>query len=101
MSMSDPQKVRGFFPPDHVRLAADDAALQADARRTEALSQEEFQRLVDELLAEQPGLCLASAEWVYFRSPDWTWQQMCGRAGWMLWDPSTGEQFAFRMTVMN
>jgi hypothetical protein len=56
---------------------------------------------VEEFLAEYPGTCLAAAEWVFFRSPEWTWQAMCGREGWMLWDPSTGEQFAFRLTCMN
>lgn len=99
--MSDATPVKGFYPPEHVRLSAADARLQADAWRNHALSREEFEALVDELAAEQPGLCLAAAEWVYFRSPDWTWQQLCGREGWMLWDPSTGEQFAFRMTVMS
>ena len=51
-------------------------------------------------LGEQ-GLALAAAEWVYFRSPDWTWQNLCGRAGWMLWDPSTGEQFCFQLGIMS
>jgi hypothetical protein len=99
--MSDGQKVRGFYPPDHVALSAKDADLQADAWRNLALPEGTFAQMVEEVLAEEPGLCLRAAEWVYFRSPDWTWEALCGRAGWILWDPSTGEQFAFRLTVMS
>lgn len=99
--MNEAQPVRGFYPPEDVRASADDAALQADAWRNHAPDGGTFEDMVDHLLEEQPGLCLAAAEWVYFRSPDWTWQHLCGRAGWMLWDPSTGEQFAFHLTVMN
>jgi hypothetical protein len=99
--MSDGQAVRGFYPPDHVRLSAADAELQADAWRNHAPPAGTFEQMVDEFVAEHPGTCLQAAEWVYFRSPDWTWGALCGRAGWMLWDPSTGEQFAFRLTVMS
>lgn len=99
--MSDPTPVRGFYPPPHVRACAADRELQEHAWRDLAPPAGTFQEMVSEFLAEHPGTCLASAEWVYFRSPEWTWQNMCGRAGWMLWDPSTGEQFVFRMTVMS
>ncbi len=93
--------VRGFFPPADVRAAAGDAMLQKRAWRDDQPEPGTFERMVEEFLAEYPGTCLAAAEWVFFRSPDWTWQAMCGREGWMLWDPSTGEQFAFRLTCMN
>ena len=99
--MSDGKKVRGFYPPEHVARSARDAELQAHAWRDLKPPEGTFDQMVEDALAEEPGLCLRAAEWVYFRSPDWTWEALCGRAGWMLWDPSTGEQFAFRLTVMS
>lgn len=39
--------------------------------------------------------------WIYFQSPAKTWELLCGRAGWLLLDPKTGEQLDFRLTVMN
>lgn len=40
-------------------------------------------------------------KWLYFRSPEWTWQQECGREGWLLYDPASKKQYAFLMTAMN
>lgn len=96
-----PAPVSGFFPPSDVRAAAEDTALQDDAWRNRQPPEGTFEAMVAEFVAEHPGTCLAAAEWVYFRSPDWTWQNLCGRAGWMLWDPSTGEQFCFQLGIMN
>ena len=28
----------------------------------------------------KPGAALT---WIYFESPEWTWQHLCGRAGWL------------------
>ncbi|MBK5109763.1 MAG: hypothetical protein JJE10_00175 [Thermoleophilia bacterium] len=39
--------------------------------------------------------------WIYFRSPEETWQALYGREGWLLYDPATGTQLDFRLTVMN
>lgn len=41
------------------------------------------------------------ARWIYFCSPKWTWEQECGREGWLLYEPETGTQHAFLMTAMN
>ena len=38
---------------------------------------------------------------VYFRSPDWTWKDLCGRAGDMLICPKCHAQQDFRLTIMN
>jgi hypothetical protein len=35
------------------------------------------------------------ARWIYFCSPPWTWDQECGREGWLLYEPETGAQHAF------
>ena len=39
--------------------------------------------------------------WIYFTSPEWTWKELCGREGWLLFDRERQAQHAFRMTVMN
>jgi hypothetical protein len=39
--------------------------------------------------------------WIYFRSPDWTWGQECGREGWLLYDGEARTQHAFLMTAMS
>jgi hypothetical protein len=33
-----------------------------------------------------PGCGRSASElsWVYFSSPAWTWEQLCGRAGWLV-----------------
>lgn len=41
------------------------------------------------------------AEWIYFCSPEWTWRELCGREGWLLFDRERLTQHAFSMTVMN
>ena len=38
---------------------------------------------------------------VYFSSPSWTWEQLCGRAGDMLICPKCHEQKDFFLRIMN
>lgn len=38
---------------------------------------------------------------LYFSSPKWTWQHLCGRAGTMLICPSCGMQVDFALEIMN
>ncbi len=38
---------------------------------------------------------------LYFKSPAWTWEQLCGRAGFMKICPHCPRQIEFSMTVMN
>lgn len=42
-----------------------------------------------------------TVEWVYFTSPEWTWQHLCGRAGHLLYDRGTATQYEFICTIMN
>ena len=51
-------------------------------------------RRIDEGFSEE-------IRWIYFRSPETTWQALCGRADWLLYDPSTRTQLDFRLTLMN
>lgn len=38
---------------------------------------------------------------VYFSSPSWTWEKLCGRAGNMLICPKCHTQQEFMLTLMN
>ena len=38
---------------------------------------------------------------VYFVSPAWTWERLCGRAGYLVVCPHCIEQLDFSCTVMN
>lgn len=38
---------------------------------------------------------------LYFSSPDWTWQELCGRAGDMLICPQCHKQKDFFLRIMN
>jgi hypothetical protein len=40
-------------------------------------------------------------KWIYFSSPAWTWQRLCGRAGWLAICEPCHMQVAFFMEVMN
>jgi hypothetical protein len=88
--------VEDQFPVEHLRAARADERLQAGAQH---LAYERFERVERRLRRE--GVSLNTAEWFYFRSPEDTWRALCGREGWVLWRPATGEQLAFIMTGMN
>lgn len=38
---------------------------------------------------------------IYFSSPSWTWEKLCGKAGTMLICPSCVEQLDFCLEIMN
>ena len=39
--------------------------------------------------------------WFYFESPPWTWQNLCGRAGWMIVCDVCHVQVDFFLDVLN
>jgi hypothetical protein len=39
--------------------------------------------------------------WINFKSPEWTWQKLCGRAGYLSLCPKCGIQVEFICTIMN
>jgi hypothetical protein len=39
--------------------------------------------------------------WIFFTSPPPTWEHLCGRAGWLLYDPITKSQHDFELILMN
>ena len=94
-------RVEELFPISDIEASRADRRLQAEhslaeARRTLGvqLQQAEAQTLLR-------GVSAQGLEWIYFRSPEWTWAKLCGREGWLLWEPQTREQHAFVATVMN
>lgn len=50
---------------------------------------------------ERARLDDAKAKWFYFRSPPWTWKNLCGREGWIMYDPKRQKQYAFLATLIN
>jgi|UniRef100_A0A7C3V544 hypothetical protein len=39
--------------------------------------------------------------WFYFKSPEWTWEHLCGRAGWMVVCERCRRQVNFFCELMN
>lgn len=52
-------------------------------------------------VCEQCGLGVDQAEWIYIRTPDWTWEELCGREGWAGRCPKDGSEITFVLTLMN
>ena len=40
-------------------------------------------------------------EWIFFRSALWTWEQQCGRAGWIVYCPTCDNQVSFHRSRMS
>ena len=89
-----------IFPAEDVEASVLDHALQAEHSVSD-LGEE----ICRELEAARGRALAAGApettRWIYFTSPEWTWRALCGREGWLLYDPETKAQFEFFMTVMN
>lgn len=96
--MQEPRKP--IFPPEDVATSLDDSSLQ-DEHRVGELDpglRSRLEKAQQDAVAEGAS---ASTRWIYFSSPPWTWEQLCGREGWLLYAPATKEQLEFVMTVMN
>jgi hypothetical protein len=85
-----------MFPWDDVDAARNDAGLQAEHDSEGAhrhygsrVTCPKCSRSEDELV------------WFYFRSPEWTWKNLCGRAGWLAVCDPCRTQAAFFIEIMN
>ena len=85
-----------MFPWDDVDAARKDARLQSEhdaegARRHygSRVTCPKCSRSEDELV------------WFYFRSPEWTWKTLCGRAGWLAVCDPCQTQVDFVIEIMN
>ena len=69
----------GFFPWEDVDASRQNKALQR--RHVKKRAREDY--------ANQRGSCPSCGAspdqlaWFYFESPAWSWEHLCGRAGWM------------------
>lgn len=84
---------RGFFPWADVEAAASDENLQrthmsqSEAQAPAILGLEGIAKPDMRAGARNCPACGRAASelsWIYFSSPAWTWQQLCGRAGWLV-----------------
>jgi hypothetical protein len=44
---------------------------------------------------------IENAGWFHFESPAWTWENLCGRAGWMIVAKGSPLEVAFFLEIMN
>jgi hypothetical protein len=88
------------FPADDVEASRRNKQLQRD-HPLEGLDFATRQTMEQARQKAQRSGSGAGIQWVYFRSPPWTWEALCGREGWLLFDPDSGAQHQFLLTVMN
>lgn len=94
-------RVEELFPIADIEASRADRRLQAEHSLGEARGTLGAQLQEAEALTLLRGVSPQGLEWIYFRSPDWTWTKSCGREGWLLWEPQTRKQHAFIATVVN
>lgn len=86
-----------IFPWKDVRAAQADSVLQADHPTDTGIERYSA--------GAQPcpecGTPPAFLTWFYFESPPWTWEKLCGRAGWMTLCEWCERQVDFFIEVMN
>jgi hypothetical protein len=64
-------------------------------------------RELREKLRRSPATCpqcghgADGLRWIHFRSPEWTWQHLCGREGWLAVCDACRLQVEFHVTMMN
>jgi hypothetical protein len=44
---------------------------------------------------------IENAVWFHFKSPAWAWENLCGRAGWMIVAKGSPLEVAFFLEIMN
>jgi hypothetical protein len=47
------------------------------------------------------GRTPSDLRWFYFKSPTWTWGNLCGQAGWMVVCDGCNKQVAFFLEIMS
>ena len=86
---------REIFPFDDVRACARNAQLQRRARQRHLAHPGDWEDALNDVAELNPDVRLDELEWLWFTSPEWTWDRLCGREGWLLWNPQTGDQVHF------
>jgi len=84
------------FPWDDIEASRQDAKKQA--KKNARWAQE---RYGSHAVCSKCNRTARDLAWFYFSSPDWTWEHLCGRAGWMAVCDHCHEQVLFDCDVMN
>jgi hypothetical protein len=84
------------FPWDDVILSRQDRELQSKHNVERAV-----QTYGSKAVCRGCNSCGKELAWLYFCSPDWTWELLCGRAGWMAVCDQCNVQVFFECDVMN
>jgi hypothetical protein len=79
------------FPLEHIIACLRDDSLQS--RHSLAAAKERYKAGIAEPVE--------NALWFYFESPAWTWENLCGRAGWMIVAKGSPLEVAFFLEIMN
>jgi hypothetical protein len=95
-----------LFPIKDVAASRSDTELQAEHAPDLPHAKERLTQRLARTSDDAPrcGCCQRSADdllWVYFRSPEWTWENACGRAGWLLICPVSDDHVEFMLESMN
>jgi len=87
---------RRIFPKEDVERCRR-AAIRGRRQASEAVLEQAF------VMEECPGCRKPpeQQEWFFFESPAWTWEKLCGRAGWMSYCARCDNQINFIVTMMN
>ena len=100
----------GFFPWSDVEAAENDEQLQrahAAPGEGQAPAILHLGGAQDTAIRDRARNCPqcgrppSDLTWVYFSSPAWTWQQLCGRAGWLVVCKPCHMQVDFFLDRMN
>lgn len=88
------------LPDEDVRASIADQQLQREHRLEDlhAASRNQMEAMKSRALAQGAS---PRTEWIYFESPQNTWEGLCGRAGWLLYDPESRKQYEFLLEVIS
>jgi len=96
-----PEGERDILPTADVEASVRDHRLQRRHPIEDGVLAYEAEMRQAESEAAKAGCPVGQLEWIYFRSPGWTWRHLCGREGWLLLDSGSNRQHAFIETVIN
>ncbi len=98
MSEDDETKAEdGLYPWSDVQVARSNAKLQ----RKNPVAEGKAEFLSHARPCPKCGASAGELAWFYFESPLWTWDQLCGRAGFMTVCDPCHAQVDFFMTMLN
>lgn len=88
---------REEFPWDDIVAALEDRSLQRRYRQRNAKAA----LATDAVNCPNCDAPPADQTWLFFESPPWTWEHLCGRAGWMTICMPCQRQVNFFLEILN